>query len=427
MKHKDVLELRRRLKKDEITISQMSGCYVNSEKNIVTSYRETFLNLEESELFKYMELAKKTISGKLGNNLVELGFRKDGGQERQTQLMRLKTSHLKDDEQLMDFYQLVMDNFQYTGNYLILLFSDAYDVMKRTTDNQKLDESEETYEYIICAICPVALSSPGLHYEPEEQRMKAHQRDWMVGPPIHGFLFPAFSERSADVNHAMYYTKNPKEPNREFMESVLGCEPLRTTAEHREVLEILLREAVGFEDEAAEKVMVNFQESLQTIVQEQEEFSEVEFDEPLLLTSEKIQDILAESVSEEVLVKVDQVYGNYFEDDLPQADRILDPKIIKKGEQMKKEQALTKQVENLMIKLEEVQSKPQVTDEDEDIDSAEADGEQGNSKKEYDISLQVKPEKVSQIKAQVIDGKKCIVIPVDDNEEATVNGEVGLL
>ena len=124
---------------------------------------------------------------------------------------------------------------------------------------------------------------------------------------------------------------------------------------------------------------------------------------------------------------MDQVYGNYFEDDLPQADRILDPKIIKKGEQMKKEQALTKQVENLMIKLEEVQSKPQVTDEDEDIDSAEADGEQGNSKKEYDISLQVKPEKVSQIKAQVIDGKKCIVIPVDDNEEATVNGEVGLL
>ena len=426
MKHKDVLELRRRLKKDETTISQMSACYVNSEKNIVTTYRETFLNLEESEFFKYMELAKKTISGKLGNNLVELGFHKNGGQERQTQLMRLKTSRLKDDEQLMDFYQLVIDNFHYTGNFLILLFSDAYDVMKRTTDQQKLDESEETYEYIICSICPVELSDPGLHYEPEEQRMRAQQRDWMVGPPVHGFLFPAFSDRSADVNHAMYYTKNPKEPNREFMEGVLGCEPLRTTAEHREVLEILLREAVGNEDEAAEKIMVDFQENLQTIVQEQEELGEVEFDEPLLLTSEQIQDILADHVPEEVLEKVEQTYGNYFADDLPQADRILDPRILKKGEQLKKEQALTKQVENLMIKLEEVQSKTQaMAAVDEDL--REGTEDQANQEADFDINLQVKPEKISQIKAQVIDGRKCIIIPIDEHEEARVNGQAGLL
>lgn len=426
MKHKDVLELRRRLKKDEITISQMSGCYVNSEKNIVTSYRETFLNLEESEFFKYMELAKKVISGKLGNNLVELGFRKDGGQERQTQLMRLKTSHLKDEKQLMDFYQLVIDSFHYTGNFLILLFSDAYDVMSRTTDNIKLDESEETYEYMICAICPVSLSEPGLHYQEDEKRMKAHSRDWMVDAPVYGFLYPAFSERSADVNHVLYYTKNPKEPRPELMAEVLGCEPIRTTAEHREAMEYLILEAVDFEDQAAERLLLNFQENLQTMVQDQEETGEDEVEEPILLTSEQIQDLLADSTSEEVLQKIDEVYANYFNEDLPQADRIVDPAVIKKGQQLKKEQALTKQVENLMIKLEEVQSKPDISDEEEEELSEE--GQSGSSQaNDFDIRLQVKPEKVAQIKAQVIDGRKCIVIPMDENEQAAVNGQSGLL
>lgn len=425
MKHKDVLELRKRLKKDQITISQMSGCYVNSEKNIVTTYRETFLNLEESEFFKYMELAKKVMSGTLGNNLVELGFRKDSGLERQTQLMRLKTSRLKDDDQLNDFYQLVIDSFHYTGNFLILLFSDAYDVMSRTADNLKLDESEETYEYMICAICPVTLSDPGLHYREEEKRMRAHHRDWMVAPPLHGFLYPAFTDRSADVNSVLYYTKNPKDVHPELMEEVLGCEPIRTTAEHRDSMESLIREAVGFEEEEAEKLLVDFQENLQQIVQEQEERNSDLEEEPLLLTSAQIQDLLSDSADEEVLHKIEDVYGEYFGEDLPKADRILDPKIIKKGQQMKKEQALTRQVENLMIKLEEVQGKAVHSGEAEE--AFNEDPNHGSALQTFDIDLKVRPEKVAQIKTQIIDGQKCIVIPVEADEQMGVNGQSGLL
>jgi hypothetical protein len=40
----------------------------------------------------------------------------------------------------------------------------------------------------------------------------------------------------------------------------------------------------------------------------------------------------------------------------------------------------------------------------------------------YDVVLHVKPEKANKIHSSVIDGKKCIVIPMEENELATING-----
>ncbi|MNI88245.1 hypothetical protein D3C73_1455250 [compost metagenome] len=45
----------------------------------------------------------------------------------------------------------------------------------------------------------------------------------------------------------------------------------------------------------------------------------------------------------------------------------------------------------------------------------------------YDVILQVKPEKIPQIKSQIIDGQKCIVIPINENEQTTVNGQDDLI
>ena len=63
--------------------------------------------------------------------------------------MKLKNSGLKDDALLDEFYNSIIENYDYTGNFLILLFHDAYDVITKTKDNAKLDESEEVYEYIL--------------------------------------------------------------------------------------------------------------------------------------------------------------------------------------------------------------------------------------------------------------------------------------
>lgn len=220
MRKKDILELKKRLKKNHCTFTKMCGCYVNSEKNIILNFRETFLNLEEDEFFKYLEIAKKVLSGTIGNNILELNFplNENLENEKQLSLMQLKRSELKDDALLQDLYKSIIDSYDYTGNFLILVFHDAYDVITKTTDNAKIDESEEVYEYILCAICPVSLSEPGLRYFEEERKIKARIRDWVVDAPTLGFVFPAFIDRSSDVNSIMYYTKNAKDPHPELME-----------------------------------------------------------------------------------------------------------------------------------------------------------------------------------------------------------------
>ena len=229
MNRKDILELKRRMKKEECTFTKIRGCYVDSKKNIILHINETFLNLVDEEFFKYLEIAKKTLSGTIGNNLLELEFPPEEEQPggKQNFLLGLRDSKLKDDGLLERLYELIIDNYDYDGNYLILVYHDAYDVIVKTNDNNKLDESEEVYDYIICSICPVELTKAGLGYRADENRIGARIRDWVVSMPENGFVFPAFSDRSSDIHSLMYYTKNPKEPKQELMESALGCKAKR--------------------------------------------------------------------------------------------------------------------------------------------------------------------------------------------------------
>lgn len=407
MRKKDILELKRRFKKDHCTFSKMCGCYVNGEKHIILKFRETFLNLEEEEYFKYLEIAKKILSGSIGNNILELTFplNEDLINERQISLMQLRNSQLKDDAVLDAFYDLIINNYDYTGNFIILLFHDAYDVITKTKDNLKIDESEEVYEYILCAICPVSLSEPGLGYFEEENKIKARIRDWVVEAPTNGFVFPAFIDRSADVNSIMYYTKNAKNTHPELMENVLGCCPKQTATIQKETFQSIIKDSFIDDEEKADKIFMKVQENLNTMVEEYTSTYEDTYCEPITLTRDHIQNLLIESgVPEEVTAKIENSYVENFGDDLPLAENLIDSKALKANEQLKKEENLQKQIELLETKLEEVKQ------ESDEVTS------------EYDIVLKVKPEKIPEIKSQIIDGKKCIIIPIDENEQATVNG-----
>ena len=111
MNKKEILELKRRLKKDACTFTRMCGCYVDADRNKVTTIGETFLNLEDEEFYKYLEIAKKVLSGTVGNNILELEFPAEeeapGG--RQQFLMGLRESALKSDELMDAFYDLRHD------------------------------------------------------------------------------------------------------------------------------------------------------------------------------------------------------------------------------------------------------------------------------------------------------------------------------
>ncbi|ENZ00247.1 hypothetical protein HMPREF1092_02762 [Clostridium thermobutyricum] len=440
MRKKDILELKKRFKKDQCTFSKMCGCYVNGEKNIILKFRETFLNLDEDEYFKYLEIAKKVLSGTIDNNILELKFplNEDLINERQISLMKLKNSQLKDDNLLDNFYNIIINNYDYTGNFLILLFHDAYDVITKTRDNLKIDESEEVYEYVLCAICPVSLSGPGLRYFEEENKIKARIRDWVVDPPTNGFVFPAFIDRSADVNSVMYYTKNAKDTHPELMENVLGCYSKQTVTIQKETFQSIIKDTFSADEKKADKIFSEIQENLNNMVDEYNAIYDDTDCEPISLTKDDVQNLLIESgVPEEITTKIEKSYVENFGNDLPLAENLIDAKVLKANEQRKKEEKLQKQVEILESRLEQIKRETAIDSEtnlstelNEDNqnleESSETDIEENlennTDSQEYDVILKVKPGKIPQIKSQVIDGQKCIVIPVNEDEQATVNG-----
>lgn len=423
MNKKEVLELKRRFKKEAATFTRVCGCYVDGNHNKVCKFRNTFLNLEEDEFYKYLEIANKALSGTIGNNLLELKFpieeEEVGG--RQHILMALRASKLEDENLLDTFYDLVIDTYDHAGNYLIVLFHDAYDVMSRTSDNNNLDESEEVYEYLICAICPVDLSKPGLGFLEEEHRIGPRVRDWVVGAVDTAFLFPAFNDRSTDIHSTLFYTKNTKEPHSEFMANGLGCGIERTATEQKMAFHSIVRNVLGAEDEHTDDVLLDLQQNLSDMI---DEYAETHDDDEdvFLLDKEVVTKLLADSeISEEKAAKIEKSVDEAFGEKPPAAENVIDSKALVQNELRVEKMALEDQVGTLTVQLNEkdealAERTSQLIEKQEEIDNYIAET------KTYDVVLRVKPEKASQIKSQVINGQKCLVIPMDEDEHATING-----
>ena len=399
MNKSEVLELKRRLKKDACTFTRMCGCYVDGERNRIVKLEETFLNLDEEEFYKYLEIARKALSGVIGNQLLELEFPLEeeavGG--RQHFLSALKSSALKNPDLLERFYDLIIDNYEYAGNYLILIFHDAYDIIIKTKDKNSLDESEEVYEYLLCAICPVSLSKPALGYRSDENRIGARVRDWVVGAPESGFLFPAFTDRSSDIHAVMTYHKNPKEPHTEFMEGALGCVARRTAAEQKQAFQSIVQKAFGGDEEKSTDAFNEIQQELSDFAAGQEPDEDATQKDPARLSADDIGKLMEESDMPKTAAEViASSYREEFQDETPLLENLMDSKAALAGSKLRQQKDLVKKVAALEEQL-------------------------GNTKT-YDVILRVKPEKEQQIQSQIINGRKCIVIPMEENEHAIVNG-----
>ena len=415
MNKKDILEIKRRLSKNGCTFTRVCGCYVDADHNKVTKISETFLNLDDEEFYKYLDIAKKVLSGTIGNNLLELEFplAEEAAGGRQQFLMGLRESKLKNDDLLDTFYDQVIENYDYVGNYLILIFHDVYDVITKTTDNDKLDVSEEVYEYLLCAICPVNLTKPGLGYLADDNRIGPRVRDWVVGVPDTGFVFPAFTDRSSDIHATLFYTRDTKTPHAEFMEGGLGCNTRLTATEKKLTFQDIVRDVIGEDDDESKAIYMDIHENIydRIDIPVEEDVEPV----PVIMTPSTIEEVLTEiGLDEERTAVIKKNYEKAFsEEDLPTADYLADPKVVEANARRKDRLELIGQVENLKQQLEATRSLPVTENDDEDEVPAV---------KTYDVILRVKPEKATQIHSQIINGQKCLVIPMDEDEHAAING-----
>lgn len=301
----EINEIKRLFTPSNCSITRICGCYVDGEKNKKTEFKDAFLSLPEEEIFKYFELLRKTLSGSIGKNLLDLDFPLAAEESGGTQefLLRLRNSKLKDDTLLEEFYDKIISSYEFVGNYLILLIHDAYDVPGKTSDGLTMEDASDTvYEYLLCCICPVVLSKPGLSYDAQANEFHNRNRDWVVNMPETGFLFPAFLDRCTDIHSTLYYSKNTEELHSEFVEQILGCSLPLSAGGQKETFQAIIEETLG--EECEYEVIKSIHENLTEMIEEHKEIPE-----PLVLNKHEVKTLLEKSgVEGEKLTDFEKLY-----------------------------------------------------------------------------------------------------------------------
>ena len=244
MNKKEINELRRRWKPDKNAVSRLYGCFVNGNREIVADLDESLGMMPQEEAEKYLNLLKKVLSGTLGKNLLDIVFTTEQvteGAEHKL-LMELKTSELKDNQTRQKFYQKVIQSLDMgESSYLLLMASDCYDVPRKSSDVMRSSDSDEVFSYFLCAVCPVKTE---LGYFSGDNEFHCSANQVVVAPEL-GFLFPAFDDRSANIYNALFYSRKADELHHEFIDAVFHTDPPMPAAEQREAFEGALAEALG--------------------------------------------------------------------------------------------------------------------------------------------------------------------------------------
>lgn len=312
MNEKEIGEIRRHLRRDRSNMTAIYGCFVNDNKEIIAEYRASTGIMSENEADKYFAILRKALSGSLGKNLIDLTFKTSqvAGSPEHELLMKLRESKLQEEELRMNLYKKIIDTLVLEGNYLILLGCDSYDVpFKSKDDTLQNDSADETFTYLVCAVCPVKQTKPNLHYVPEEKTFHDGAMNQPVSAPEVGFLFPAFDNRSTNIYNALYYTHNTKENQDALIEAVFNTPIPKPAAEQKKCFEALLTTALG--EECSLDVVQTVHEQLR---ERMELHKESKVPDPLLIDKEVLKDVLTScGVSETGVstfsVQYDEAFG----------------------------------------------------------------------------------------------------------------------
>ena len=341
MNKKEILEIRKQFTPANCAITRICGCYVDHEKEKKMESKEAFLSLPEEEAFKYFDIFKKTLSGTVGKNILNMEFPIDAEMPGGTQefLLKLRSSKLQDDMLLEEFYDKVIEAYDCAENYYIILIHAMYDVPGKSSDGiEMFDASDEVYEYLLMSLCPVSLSKAGLSYNAESNCIQDRIRDWIVDMPDKGFLFPAFNDRSTDLHSMLYYTKKSEDLQPGMIDQLFGTKMPMSADTQKETFKMLIEDTLG-EDGDYETVR-NIHETLNQLIEEHKE----SFDRNFTENAGEKTSLLASNIAE----------TRKFQIETP------------------------------------------------------------------DIVIKVNPERADLVETRIIDGRRCLVIPVDDHIE--VNG-----
>lgn len=280
-------------------------------------------------------------------------------------LLKLRDSRLQDEALLKEFYQKVIDHYDYGENYYIILIHAAYDVPGKASDGSEMfDASDSVYEYVLCSICPVHLTKPGLCYNTSSNAIQNRIRDWLVEAPVKGFLFPVFNDRCTDIHSVLYYSKKPEDLQPDFIQQIFGCSLPMSAENQKETFNSIIADTLG--DGCEYDVVKNIHNTLNEILEKSKDEPE-----PPALGKNSLKRVLEESgVPDEKLETFDSYYEEIGENTPLMVSNITNTRAFQ-------------------IKT-------------------------------PDVVVKVNPECADLVETRMIDGRACLVIAI--NEQIEVNG-----
>ena len=372
MNQKELNEIRRRFKLDKNSISKIFGCYVNSNKEIISWIDASMGLMQQEEQEMYLGLLKKALSGALGKNLVDITFStaQVADSDEHRLLQTLRQTELQDANARESLYRRIIDAIDMgESSYLILLAADTYDVPHRSRDDQEVpDGSDTVFRYFVCAICPVKDPTLALQYSDQDKEFRGSSTGHIALPPVLGFLFPAFDDRSANIYNALFYSKDTAQLHQEVIDAVFCIQnaPM-SPQEQQNVFTSALTETL--DKDCSYDVVQAVHEQLRGRIQEHKDSRDPE---PLTLSVREVGDVLTGSgVPEEKAEAFQEACRRQYGQ-----DAALNPRnIIEAG-------------------------KFQITT--------------------PEVKITVPPEYSYMVETRIIDGRRFILIPADDGVE--VNG-----
>lgn len=372
MNRKEIREIKKRFNPDMDNFGHIYGCYVNAAHEIIAYMDSPTMLMGNEEREMYMKTLKKTLSGALGKNLLNVEFStaqvEDSDEHRLLQTLR--TSHLSNETMRKILFQRIIDNVDMGDvGYVILLASDSYDVpYKNGCSDEWSEESTDQFEYFICCLCPVKDPKGALRYLAEEQNFRAASTGSILGAPQMGFMFPTFDDRMTNIYRALYYTRSSADVHQDFLKAVFNLDKLPMAANtQKNAFDSALADSLG--DECSMDVV----KALHSRIGERiDVLKGVGADDVPEIHINELEEILMKSgTSDEAIEKFHDTCKNYFE-----GEEFFNPENLINRKQFKLETA--------------------------------------------EMNVSIDPEHAFGIKTEIIDGRQYLMIPI--NEGLTVNG-----
>jgi len=277
MNRKEIREIKKRFKPEADNFSHIYGCYVNAAKEVVSEMDLQIMTMTQEEKEMYMNILKKTLSGSLGRNLVDLEFATEqvGSSDEHTMLQALRMSGCGDENMREVLYRRIIESLDMEEkSYVILLAADSYDVPYKATGDEDWDEdSTDQFDYFVCCICPVKDSKSALRYFAEEKNFREASTGTLLSAPIAGFMFPAFDGRATNIYNALYYTRSASDIHEELIQAVFNVPRIpMAAASQKDAFDSALNDALG--DECRMDVVKSLHVQIQEKVQEYKESRE---------------------------------------------------------------------------------------------------------------------------------------------------------